>query len=242
MSKKKGLSIEEKVVKVEEWFIENPHPFTMKDIMAAVPRAKGVIFQSIEECMELLISEGRVSSEKIGINVFYWRFAQTDAQRAASANVKRNSGGAQQQQGKGARGESGRSTADSLAPLSVETLATMENSLVALLASREADLAKRREVVGDPDQRATLQSRLKAVRAEVVACEKKLTDVADQDPAVVESLLRQSQIAIDAANRWTDNIFIMEQQMTKPGSGVMSSRQFRQQFQIPQQLDFIEMG
>jgi hypothetical protein len=244
MSKKKGLSIEEKVVKVEEWFAENPHPYTLKEIMSLVPKAKGVIFQSIEECLELLLSEGRISSEKIGINVFYWRFVATEGQLAAAAAIKKKYCGSSSNGVASARetglGLDGRPSAHSLSFLSNAKLAAMERTLAATLSEREAALHRCTLALGPSEDRGPLILRLSALGALITDAELKLSDIADEDPAVAECLHRQARVAIDAANRWTDNIFIMEQHVTR--SGLMTQREFRMQFQVPQQFDFIEMG
>lgn len=79
-SKKKiGLSIEEKVVKVEEFLSERPEPFTFKELELALPKVKGVVSQSVQECLDVLVSERRAASDKVGALLLYWRFAAAEA-------------------------------------------------------------------------------------------------------------------------------------------------------------------
>lgn len=77
---KKGFTIEEKVIKVEEWFHHHPEPFVLKELLSLLPKHTGVIFQSIPEVLELLVSEERLSQEKIGIQTLIWWFPKTKTQ------------------------------------------------------------------------------------------------------------------------------------------------------------------
>ena len=211
MSKKKGLSIDEKIIKVEEWFMANPHPYTLKDLMVLIPKAKGVIHQSVEECIELLVSESRVSTEKIGINVFYWRFVPTNT--------------------------NGGNTAKGLAALALPQLVQLKESLDLAVAEKNDLISQRRLAMGSSEERSVLSQKLSLLQEEKKNLEVKLHDLADQDPAVAQHLIKQSIVAKDAANRWTDNIFMIEQNVTKMMG--MNQRTFRQTFDIPLQLDFI---
>ncbi|RNF04931.1 hypothetical protein TraAM80_05000, partial [Trypanosoma rangeli] len=92
--KKRGLSVEEKVSRVEEWFFSHPTPYTLKELLVVLPKATGVILQSIEECLELLVSENRISQKKIGVHVLFWWFPKTAAQQLAAAFNASGSGGA----------------------------------------------------------------------------------------------------------------------------------------------------
>ncbi|KAF8296913.1 hypothetical protein TcBrA4_0069370 [Trypanosoma cruzi] len=92
--KKRGLSIEEKVSRVEEWFISHPTPYTLKDLLLVLPKSTGVIPQSIEECLELLVSENRICQKKIGVHILFWRFPKTAAQQLAATFNATGGGGA----------------------------------------------------------------------------------------------------------------------------------------------------
>lgn len=81
MSRKKGLSMEEKIDKIEGYFHKHPVPFTMKELESAIPKATGVIPQSVAECIELLVSEGRVVQDKVGVFVLFWYFPATASER-----------------------------------------------------------------------------------------------------------------------------------------------------------------
>lgn len=72
--------MEEKVVKVEAWFHEHPEPYVLKELISHIPKATGVIFQSIPEVVELLVAENRIFQEKIGIQTLIWWFPTTREQ------------------------------------------------------------------------------------------------------------------------------------------------------------------
>jgi hypothetical protein len=85
-SKRKGLSLEEKIIKVEAFLKSHPEPYTLKELEALIPKATGVIPQSVPECLELLASEQRCRTGKIGVSTYFWRFDSTQ-NFAVVANV-----------------------------------------------------------------------------------------------------------------------------------------------------------
>ena len=54
--------------------LQQAEPFTLKELEKLLPKAKGIIWQSVKPCIETLVADGVVQSDKIGINVFYWAF------------------------------------------------------------------------------------------------------------------------------------------------------------------------
>jgi len=74
MSKKKGLSMDEKYVKAKEFFLEKKEPFTLKELEKMLPKSKGIVWQSVKPIIDTLVADGVVQSDKIGINVFFWCF------------------------------------------------------------------------------------------------------------------------------------------------------------------------
>ncbi|KAK9805994.1 hypothetical protein WJX73_002102 [Symbiochloris irregularis] len=73
MSKKRGLSLEEKKDKVLEIFHESRDVFLLKDIEKLAVK-KGVIQQSVKEVLQALVDDDLVHSDKIGISNFFWSF------------------------------------------------------------------------------------------------------------------------------------------------------------------------
>ncbi|KAF6253902.1 putative MND1 domain-containing protein [Scenedesmus sp. NREL 46B-D3] len=73
MSKRKGLSLEEKRDKVLEVFTESADVFVLKDVEKLAAR-KGVVLQTIKEVLQSLVDDGMVNQEKIGSSNYFWAF------------------------------------------------------------------------------------------------------------------------------------------------------------------------
>ncbi len=67
----KGLSFEDKRKRMLEIFKEFPYFFHLKDI-EKLGTKKGIIFQSIKDVLDSLVSDNLVESDKIGSSNFYW--------------------------------------------------------------------------------------------------------------------------------------------------------------------------
>lgn len=78
MTRTKPLSIEEKVSRIEEMLREKKSFFTMKEIEKICLKEKGVVPQSLKEVIDILVTEGRIKEEKIGISKYYWCFASDE--------------------------------------------------------------------------------------------------------------------------------------------------------------------
>jgi hypothetical protein len=225
-SKKKGLSMEEKAIRVEEWFVAHPQPYLLKEITALVPKSTGVIPQSIEEVLEILLSEDRITCDKLGISNLYWKFAP--GQAAGSTG----SGGA---------------TGGKKKPLSFEAIAAamatpdelqcaiaeLQQSLFSVTAatqSREAILEVPEEIVATDDA-------LKQLRCDIAATIDECATYADRDPLVAQHMQQSTEIALEAANRWAENVALLEQFVMRRLSHLgITGRQFREQFEIPEDL------
>ncbi|KAK9865847.1 hypothetical protein WJX84_005307 [Apatococcus fuscideae] len=73
MSKKRGLSLEEKRQCILQVFHESRDVFTLKD-MEKLGMKKGVIQQSIKDVLQSLADDDLVHQEKIGSSNFFWSF------------------------------------------------------------------------------------------------------------------------------------------------------------------------
>lgn len=208
--KKGGLSIEEKVAKVEEWFSENPHPYTLKELVVHIPKAKGVIFQSIEECLEVLVSENRVQSDRLGTSVMYWKFAggASAATAAAASSLT-------------ARAE--RMSEEELLTTIAEydeRSRVCQESITARLALNET-----------PEEKEVTDQALKNISAELLVLKQKLAEYSDRDPVVAEKVQEACSVALAATNRWTENLDLLVRYVATRMS--TSSRDVRQRFAIP---------
>ncbi|XP_059063122.1 meiotic nuclear division protein 1 homolog isoform X2 [Cryptomeria japonica] len=71
MSKKRGLSLEEKREQMLKIFYESQDFFLLKELEKLGPR-KGVISQTVKDVVQSLVDDDLVSRDKIGISVFFW--------------------------------------------------------------------------------------------------------------------------------------------------------------------------
>ncbi|GFQ97198.1 meiotic nuclear division protein 1 homolog [Trichonephila clavata] len=74
MSKKKGLSLEEKRTRMLEIFYEKKDVYQLKDLEKICPKEKGIVAQSVKDVLQSLVDDGLVDSEKIGTSIYFWAF------------------------------------------------------------------------------------------------------------------------------------------------------------------------
>ncbi|XP_029987064.1 meiotic nuclear division protein 1 homolog [Sphaeramia orbicularis] len=74
MSKKKGLSLEEKRTRMLEIFFESKDVFQLKDIEKIAPKAKGITPMSVKEVLQSLVDDNMVDCERVGTSNYYWAF------------------------------------------------------------------------------------------------------------------------------------------------------------------------
>ncbi|XP_062055253.1 meiotic nuclear division protein 1 homolog [Lepus europaeus] len=74
MSKKKGLSAEEKRTRMMGIFFETKDVFQLKDMEKIAPKEKGVTALSVKDGLQSLVDDGLVGCERIGTSSSYWAF------------------------------------------------------------------------------------------------------------------------------------------------------------------------
>ncbi|XP_006004923.1 meiotic nuclear division protein 1 homolog [Latimeria chalumnae] len=74
MSKKRGLSVEEKRSRMMEIFFETKDVFQLKDLEKIAPREKGITSMSVKEVLQSLVDDALVDSERIGTSNYFWAF------------------------------------------------------------------------------------------------------------------------------------------------------------------------
>ncbi|XP_013866893.1 meiotic nuclear division protein 1 homolog isoform X2 [Austrofundulus limnaeus] len=74
MSKKKGLSLEEKRTRMMEIFFESKDVFQLKDIEKIAPKAKGITPMSVKDVLQSLVDDSMVDCERVGTSNYYWAF------------------------------------------------------------------------------------------------------------------------------------------------------------------------
>ncbi|XP_065021853.1 meiotic nuclear division protein 1 homolog isoform X2 [Musa acuminata AAA Group] len=71
MSKKRGLSLEEKREQMLQIFYESQDFFLLKELEKLGPK-KGVISQSVKDVVQSLVDDDLVLKDKIGTSVYFW--------------------------------------------------------------------------------------------------------------------------------------------------------------------------
>ncbi|XP_067407972.1 meiotic nuclear division protein 1 homolog isoform X2 [Emydura macquarii macquarii] len=74
MSKKKGLSVEEKRTRMMEIFFETKDVFQLKDMEKIAPKEKGITAMSVKEILQSLVDDGMVDTDRIGTSNYFWAF------------------------------------------------------------------------------------------------------------------------------------------------------------------------
>eukprot|EP00796_Vickermania_ingenoplastis_P007448 gene7448-5246_t len=239
---KKGLSLEEKVEKVEKWFHQHPTPYVLKELLACIPRATGVIFQSIPEVLELLVSEYRVCEERVGVHTFYWWFPLTEVQQQ---NIAAGGGGTVQKPA-------------APAVVSAETFATSgrlelqeeEERLQSKLRALEQQAEALDAGLGyaSPREKAEVLEALDKVSARrtalLVAQQAYLADQRRQqrragggwacgtttiplNRRLCNLLQQRTREALEAANRWTENYLLLQDDVLSRRPGMFTARELR---------------
>ncbi|XP_021373110.1 meiotic nuclear division protein 1 homolog isoform X1 [Mizuhopecten yessoensis] len=84
MSRKKGLSVEEKRSRMMNFFYEKKDFFTLKELERMCQKEKGITSMSVKDILTSLVDDAMVDTDKIGTSVYFWAFPSK-----ASQNRKR---------------------------------------------------------------------------------------------------------------------------------------------------------
>ncbi|XP_070684331.1 meiotic nuclear division protein 1 homolog [Pempheris klunzingeri] len=74
MSKKKGLSLEEKRTRMMEIFFDSKDVFQLKDIEKIAPKTKGIAPMTVKDVLQSLVDDNMVDCERVGTSNYYWAF------------------------------------------------------------------------------------------------------------------------------------------------------------------------
>ncbi|XP_013924495.1 PREDICTED: meiotic nuclear division protein 1 homolog isoform X2 [Thamnophis sirtalis] len=74
MSKKRGLSVEEKRTRMMEIFFETKDVFQLKDIEKIASKEKGITSMSVKDILQSLVDDGMVDTDRIGTSNYFWAF------------------------------------------------------------------------------------------------------------------------------------------------------------------------
>ncbi|CAG7826373.1 unnamed protein product [Allacma fusca] len=207
MSKRKGLSLEEKRKRMLDLFYERKDVFQLKELEKIAPKEKGIISQSVKEVVQGLVDDGYVDSDKIGTSVYFWAFPSKAAQVRHSK-------------------------LDQL----TQEFDTWQEKRAKM--ETEVESIKKRRKNEDSEELLKLMSRIPELKALKTELEEKISLYQENDPEVIAKERADIDVARDAANRWTDNIFVVKSWL-KNKFGVDEGT-INKQFDIPEDLDCLE--
>ncbi|KAH7686385.1 Meiotic nuclear division protein 1 [Dioscorea alata] len=207
MSKKRGLSLEEKREQMLQIFYDSQGFFLLKELEKLGPK-KGVISQSVKDVVQTLVDDDLVLKDKIGTSVYFWSLPSCAGNQLRNASSK------------------------------LESDLKSSRKRFAELTEQRENLKKGRE---ESDEREAALEELKAVELQHKKLTEELACYADNDPAALESMKNAIEVAHTAANRWTDNIFTLQQWCSN------NFPQAREQLEhlykevgIPEDFDYLE--
>lgn len=177
MSKRKGVSAEEKRVRVLQIFYEKKEFFQLKELEKIAPKEKGVIAQSVKDVVQSLVDDGLVDTDKIGTSIYFWAYP-SKAKHSRKRKLE--------------------DLSNKLEETSKKLKKVKENVETANLGREESD------------ERNTVLEDISSLKAEATRLTDEIQKYKDSDPEVLEQMKQQIQVAKDAANRWTDNLFAIK--------------------------------
>ncbi|XP_023320790.1 meiotic nuclear division protein 1 homolog [Eurytemora carolleeae] len=91
----------------------------------------------------------------------------------------------------------------------------------------------------DTEERKDILDRLNEAEKKNKELKENLAQYADNDPEVLKQMEVESKKALESVNRWTDNIFSLQEWIKKKFPSI-SQAEFNKQFNIPEDLDYIQ--
>eukprot|EP00794_Sanderia_malayensis_P014031 gene14031-15490_t len=74
MSKKRGLSLEEKRSRLLDLFYEKKDFFQLKELEKIAPKEKGITSMSVKDVLQSLVDDGMVDTDRIGTSNYFWAY------------------------------------------------------------------------------------------------------------------------------------------------------------------------
>ncbi|XP_045451362.1 meiotic nuclear division protein 1 homolog [Melitaea cinxia] len=205
MSKKRGLSADEKKIRMLEIFHQSKDFYQLKELEKIAPKEKGITMQSVKEVVQSLVDDHLVDSEKIGTSIYFWSFPS---------------------KAKNAKKRKFLNTQDEFEEIS-KKLKKTEEAIILESADRETS-----------EERNVLLKLLDEVTKRESELKKELQKYRDSDPEYIAQLKIEVEELKTAANRWTENIYILKSYIKN--NFQIDNDIIDQNFNIPADLDYIE--
>eukprot|EP00927_Polykrikos_kofoidii_P055367 TRINITY_DN49637_c0_g1_i1.p1 TRINITY_DN49637_c0_g1~~TRINITY_DN49637_c0_g1_i1.p1 ORF type:complete len:211 (-),score=49.27 TRINITY_DN49637_c0_g1_i1:141-773(-) len=210
MSKRKGLSFDDKKATLLAAMHAEGSFYTLKEL-ENLGKSKGVIPQAVKDVVEGLCADGTVHNDKVGSQQIFWALP---SQKISALQAKKS-----------------RLIAE------VERMQKEHDELRA--ASDEAakdnggSVPSEQEVAELKARVAVDQRRCAEMRAQIDAFER-------CGPAKLLEMKSQTAMAIEAANRWADNICSVRSMFVRERRGEVTTAQFNRTFELPEDFEYLE--
>ncbi|CAN7014989.1 unnamed protein product [Brassica rapa subsp. trilocularis] len=203
MSKKRGLSLEEKREKMLQIFYDSQDFFLLKELEKMGPK-KGVISQSVKDVIQSLVDDDLVAKDKIGISVYFWSLPSCAGNQLRSVRQKLES----DLQGSNKKLAELVDQCDALKKGREESVSS---SCVEELYKCLNHLFTRIDLLSLQEERTEALAHLQDIEKKHKELKNEMVQFADNDPATLEAMRAAIEVAHQSANRWTDNIFTLRQ-------------------------------
>ncbi|XP_015795240.1 meiotic nuclear division protein 1 homolog [Tetranychus urticae] len=80
MSKKTGLSKEEKARRALDYLLSSKSVFQLKELEKILPKEKGIVAQTVKDVIKSLQDDDLLETDKIGTSTYFWAFASKKAE------------------------------------------------------------------------------------------------------------------------------------------------------------------
>lgn len=200
MSKRKGLSLEEKRQRILNIFYKSKEVFQLKEIEKLGAKA-GVTINTVKDVVQTLLDDNLIETDKIGIGNFLWALPSKGAQSRAAK------------------------------------LASLEDTFQHLKTERKilrTQIEEAEETKEEEEGRTELLEKYERLKEKVRLQGEALELLRRNDPRFIKEAELEAEGACQAANVWTENIWLAKQFMVNKGS---TGKEIDKNFGIPDDLD-----
>ena len=209
----KGKSVADKREIILQIFHDEKKPFLLKDI-EKIASKKGVVLQSVHEILNSLVDDDLVKMDKIGTTNWYWSFPSEHATKLE---------------------QNGNQCDEALKQLSKE-LKQLDEDI-----ENEKSKNKENDAESSAQDRKNAEMALQAAKDENAKVLKELAKLQESNPELQESVAKGVDTMRLAADRWTDNLFLVKSWVDKKmGDKEQTKVFFKQQGVDLNTLDYVQ--
>lgn len=205
MSKKRGLSLEEKRTRLLELFFERKDFFLLKELEKIAPKEKGITSMSVKEVLQSLVDDNLVDTDKIGTSIYFWAYP-SKAMHTRKQKLQQLT----------------------------EQISECEKKIASTTKLlKQANIGREQS-----DDRETILQELAQQEKLCKELEKELERYRECDPEVLENMQKETLMAKEGANRWTDNVFTIKSWCVRKFG--LEEKLIDKNFEIPEDFDYVE--